>query len=225
MSSDDSFIVSPFTDAFQFIPDVPYNYASQILGVINAGPADKKRRDLGPRDFSFTPMTGEVCPEGTAEHAHDSLKPRSEPMTRGLHRRQTTATTPGYVTKGTSMWCFSPNSLVLILCVTDDFGTDGDDTIHSKIPFYPQPEYLQANASFPTDGSEPTTVDLIFLDFIVADVLAALKSVGAKEVASDVSYYLPKTFTTNSYLPAYAKIAWQANVPNCPVGAGVGSGS
>ena len=114
---------------------------------------------------------------------------------------------------------------MLILCFADDFGTDGDDTIHSKIAFYPQPEYLQANASFPTDGSEPTTVDLIFLDFIVADVLSALKSVGAKETASDVSYYLPKTFTTNSYLPAYAKTAWQANVPICPVGAGVGSSS
>lgn len=54
------------------------------------------------------------------------------------------------------------------------------------------------------------------------DVLPALQSLGAKYTIKDVSYYLPKTFTTNSYLPAYAKIAWQANVPNCPVGQGVG---
>ena len=50
----------------------------------------------------------------------------------------------------------------------------------------------------------------------------ALKSVGGSYTSADVSYYLPETFTTNSYLPAYAKIAWQANVPNCPVGAGIG---
>ena len=107
----------------------------------------------------------------------------------------------------------------------DDFGTDGDDTIHSAIPYYTQPNYFEANASFPTDGSTPATVDLVFLDFIDTDVVAALKNAGATYTLADVSYYLPKTFTTNSYLPAYAKLAWQANVPNCPVGEGVGSGT
>jgi hypothetical protein len=38
-----------------------------------------------------------------------------------------------------------------------------------------------------------------------------------------VAYYVDKKFTTNSYLPAYAKVAWQKNVPNCPVGEGIGS--
>src|ERR1700761_9487035 len=33
---DDAFIVSPFTDAFQFIPDVPYDQAKQVLGILNA---------------------------------------------------------------------------------------------------------------------------------------------------------------------------------------------
>ena len=114
--------------------------------------------------------------------------------------------------------------LILTRWITDDFGTDGDDTIHSRIPNYPQPNDLQANASFPTDGSEPATVDLIFLDFIADEyVIPALQSVGASYTVADVSYYLPKSFTTNSYLPAYAKLAWQANVPNCPVGEGVGS--
>ena len=109
----------------------------------------------------------------------------------------------------------------LIVYSTDDFGTDGDDTIHSKIPSYPQPEDLQANASFPTNGPGPKTVDLIFLDYIATDVLSALKKLGASYTVNDVQYYLPKSFTTNSYLPAYAKLAWQANVPNCPVGGSV----
>ncbi|KAL8830458.1 MAG: hypothetical protein Q9191_001420 [Dirinaria sp. TL-2023a] len=201
---DDSFIVSPFADGFQFIPDVPYKFASQVLGILNAGPFQKKRRDLEARDLGFTHLTGEVCPEGIGQHNHKSLKRRAEPLTRGMHRRQTATLTPGYVTK-------------------DDFGTDGDDTVHSRIPNYAQPNDLQANASFPTDGSEPATVDLVFLDFIADEyVIPALRSVGATYSMADVSYYLPKNFTTNSYLPAYAKLAWQANVPNCPVGEGVG---
>ena len=106
----------------------------------------------------------------------------------------------------------------------DDFGTDGDDTPHSKIPFFPQPNDVQGKAGFPTDGSDPKTVDLIFLDFIAKNfVLPAVQSLGGKYTIDDVKPYLPTTFTTNSYLPAYAKLKWQANVPNCPVGPGVGS--
>ena len=121
-------------------------------------------------------------------------------------RRQAVITTPGYTTK-------------------DDFGSDGDDTVHSAIPSYKYPNYFGANANFPTDGSDPVTVDLIFLDYIVPYVITALQKLGANYTKSDVTYYLPENFTTNSYLPAYAKIApdWQADVPNCPVGTGIGS--
>lgn len=106
---------------------------------------------------------------------------------------------------------------------TDDFGTDGDDTTHSNIPYFSQPTAFQANASFPTDGSTPATVDLVFLDFVQPNLLKALKSVGASFVPSDVQAYVPKSFTTNNVLPTYAKMAWQANVPSCPVGDGIGS--
>ena len=106
----------------------------------------------------------------------------------------------------------------------DDFGTDGDDTPHLKIPNYPQPNDIQGKASFPADGSDPKTVDLVFLDFIAQGyVVPALQSLGAKYTVKDVQEYLPVTFTTNSYLPAYAKLAWQKGVPNCPVGTGVGA--
>ncbi len=197
---DDSFIVSPFTDGFQFIPNVPYATASKVLRVLNAAPADK--RNLQSSDFGFHPPTVDACIEGVGIFTHNTgMSKRSEPMT----RRQLAPLTPGYVTK-------------------DDFGTNGDDTAHSAIPSYRQPENLQANASFPTDGSLPQNVDLIFLDYIAPDVLPVLKGLGAPYTTSDVSYYLPKSFTTNSYLPAYAKKYWQAGVPNCPVGQGIGYG-
>jgi hypothetical protein len=52
--------------------------------------------------------------------------------------------------------------------------------------------------------------------------MSALNQSGASYKPSDVLYYLPKEFTTNSYLPEYAKLKWQAGVPNCPVGTGIG---
>ena len=200
---DDSFIVSPFTDGFQYISDVPYSIASGVVGGLNSE-SDNDKRNLQHSDFDFASLAGDVCPDASlgSVSPDDILKPRS--LTRDLHRRQSATTlTPGYTT-------------------TDDFGTDGDDTSHSKIPDYTQPDYFEGNGTFPSDGSTPATVDLIFLDFFAPDVLTVLTGLGAKYTTADVSYYLdPAVFTTQSYLPIYAKEFWQANVPNCPTGEGV----
>lgn len=197
---DDSFIVSPFKDAFQYLQGVPYTSASRVLGILNNAP-DTKKRGLYPSDKGFAAFPRDSCVDPTIGTV-TGVQGRSD---HGITRRQTSILTPGYVT-------------------TDDFGVGtGDDTPHSKISNYSQPQYVQANASFPADKSEPKAVDLVFLDYIAPDVLSALKSVGASYTTADVSYYLPPSFTTNSYLPAYAKIAWQANITNCPAGVGVGT--
>ncbi|KAL8860061.1 MAG: hypothetical protein Q9178_003610 [Gyalolechia marmorata] len=209
---DDSFIVSPFKNAFQFIPNVPYRIASQVLGILNAGPYQKRswdpaRRDLESGDFHFnTPVIpSDACtaPDDRAKQWQSRLGRRTEGLTRNPLHRRAPAISPGYVT-------------------TDDFGSNGDDTPHSAIPFFRQPNDVQANASFPASGV-PETVDVVFVDFIgVRFVLPALKQAGGNYTEDDISYYVDKEFTSNDYLPAYAKKYWQANVPNCPVGQGVG---
>jgi 2',3'-cyclic-nucleotide 2'-phosphodiesterase (5'-nucleotidase family) len=202
---DDSFIVSPFDDAFQFIPDVPYEQASKVLDILNAGPYQKKR-GLQTSDFGFSNILADrdTCIDPPLTHTYEGVTRRSKQGGR-LIRRQSTKPTPGYTT-------------------VDDFGTDGDDTVHSTIPHYSQPNDLQANGSFPLDGSLPKTVDLVFLDFIASYIVNALNSadVGGNFSLSQVSYYMDKKFTTNSYLPAYAKVAWQDNIDDCPVGEGIG---
>ncbi len=147
---------------------------------------------------AFTSFPGDDCVDPTIQSigSRAALKARSN---HGITRRQTIDLTPGYVT-------------------TDDFGSNGDDTPHSKIPFFVQPTYIAANASFPASVGPDQAVDVVFLDFIAPNVLAALASVGANYTRADVRSYLPTSFTSNQYLPEYAKIAWQANVPNCPVG-------
>lgn len=61
----------------------------------------------------------------------------------GPIRRQEVVT-PGYVTK-------------------DDWGTDGDDSVHTAIPNYPIPGYYEARGGFPTEGN-PDVVDVVFFD-------------------------------------------------------------
>lgn len=101
---------------------------------------------------------------------------------------------------------------------TDDFGKDGDDTPHLSIPTYTQPHYFSANGTFPPSGSTPSTVDLVFLDYFAAALVADLVSLGANYTVAQVQYYMPPTFSTQDYLPAYVKVApdWK-DVSNCAV--------
>lgn len=69
----------------------------------------------------------------------------------GPQRR--TLVTPGYVTH-------------------DDFGSDGDDTLHAPIPYHKATALVVANASFAADKSMPQHVDIVFHSFIVDMVLA-----------------------------------------------------
>lgn len=201
---DDSFIVSPFTNAFEYLPDVPYELAGQVIGILNNGSFFSKR-SLETRDFGFynpaLEIGGDDCVDPGVFHDHSTQK-RSLGK---VIRRQSTDVHPGYVTK-------------------DDFGDDGDDTAHSPIPFYQNPQYFSTNATLPEDGSLPETVDLVFIDFVEKDVLTVLSVLGADYTAADVQDYLPKNFTTNTYLSLYARTAedWRADVQDCPVGLGIG---
>ena len=108
---DDSFIVSPFLDEFEFIPDVPYDIAKQVLGILNAGPFQKKR-DLHWEDLNFQPLLGDACVDGAVGGSSDPLKARAMPMTRGVHRRAGPALTPGYVTTGKPLLNSFPTSMI-----------------------------------------------------------------------------------------------------------------
>ena len=206
----DSYIVSPFNNRFVFVPDVPYAQASQVLGILNAGPNQKKKRDLSPAEVGIgKPFNGDDgCIEPTLYRpslSSDRSNSRQGLRSRSVTRRQNTASlplTPGYTT-------------------TDDFGTDGDDTPHSTIPSYPLPNDVQANASFPLDGSDPETVDVVFVDFIAEKfVVPALNKAGGSYTLNDVKLYTPANFSSRDYLPEYAKRFWSQG-PSCPVGQGV----
>lgn len=118
---DDSFIVSPFADAFQFIPNVPYSQAKTVLGTLNAGAYQKRDEADEPmltrRDFGFqslTDLSQDECVDPHYAYGATDLSSRSIAGGRVI-RRQSTALTAGYTT-------------------TDDFGTDGDVSEASLTP-------------------------------------------------------------------------------------------
>lgn len=103
---------------------------------------------------------------------------------------------------------------------TDAFGSDGDDTAHTALADYDYPHFFQALGGFPTNGSDPDTVDLIFIDYIESDILGYLDSVSNGTWSdADVSYYIDDTFSTQTYLPLYVQTAeeFQSGADNCTI--------
>ena len=54
---DDTFIVSPFDNTFQFLPDVPYELASQVIGHLNSGKFIGKRSSSHNQEPTPQPST------------------------------------------------------------------------------------------------------------------------------------------------------------------------
>jgi hypothetical protein len=80
----------------------------------------------------------------------------------------------------------------------DDAGSDGDDTVHSRIDFYNVPNCIQSAVGFdPAKADEePQTVDLMYNEFIQKWILMALQFIGQKYTSDDTEVYAQgKSFT------------------------------
>lgn len=192
-TQDTTYIVSPFTSGFRYLKDVPYEKAKLILDVLNKQPQifiDSARRasfawTLAPPERSA--YDTDVVDDGKL-HRHNQLTnqvstlsdPRFQPKIR-----------PGYTT-------------------VDDAGADGDDTIHSPIPFYRMPNCIQAHISV-NASSTPDYVDLIYIDFIESYVELAAKFADLDaDFSRDSEVYMPSMTLTNLILD-WVKKNWSCD--------------
>jgi hypothetical protein len=172
-TKDTKFLVSPFTSAFRYIPDVPYKAARQIIKLLNnEGPIVLEM--MGQNAFLQPP-------EVHAAKYRPELFSSKVSKLAGQHKEQMVLNAdqpkpfPGYTT-------------------LDDAGTDGDDTIHSEVEFYDVPNCIQSTIGF--DDSEPETVDLMYNEFIQKWVLLALEYTGQEYTSDDTrSWNGGKSFT------------------------------
>ncbi|KAK3050821.1 hypothetical protein LTR09_007897 [Extremus antarcticus] len=179
-TKDTTYIVCPFTSTFRMIKNVPYDAASRVMKALNSGGPILLGDEAGDTEATYEDWLG-LRPPGpvresdlTADHAEDDLSS----FTRGAgeqrplrsSNKDKSRITPGYTT-------------------TDDFGDDGDDTIHEPIPLYKVPNIIGAEIGFSSDDKAkdlPKNVDLVFNEYIQGFTLAALKQLG-------VSYGLENT--------------------------------
>lgn len=113
-----------------------------------------------------------------------------------VYKRQAPATnttlvqTPGYTT-------------------TDDFGNDGDNTIHTPQGSYDTPHYVAANVSIPSNITDSTLVDVYVTSFFAAAAAAYLK--GNTTDWINVLNSTGGVFTSFDTIPLYASLRWSKN--------------
>ncbi|KAH0602263.1 uncharacterized protein H6S33_009873 [Morchella sextelata] len=180
---DTSFLVSPFTSKFRFAPNVPWEYASQLREYFED--------DSNP----YFHTLGGPEREGPRPQALKSNSFR-------VNQRQQNVLVNG-----------APPTIVPGYTTRDDFGDDGDDTVHSRIIWHFAPKVIQGNASFP-DGwetSPPETVDVVFMDFIGWNVAAGLNEISGNDSyrAVDFQPYMGEEDTMTKLLLDYVEKEWR----------------
>jgi hypothetical protein len=195
-TKDTKFLVSPFTSPLRYIKDVPYKTASQVIKLLN---------NEGPILLALMEAnTFLQPPEVTAARFRPELLSSPQSFNRQVKSDQTPivsddapALIPGYTTH-------------------DDAGSDGDDTLHSKIKFYNVPNCIQSPVGFDPSNkdAEPQTVDLMYNEFIQKWVLMALQYMGQKYTSDDTEVYAAgKSFT--DIMTEWVEAHW-ASETECP---------
>ncbi|KAK3709825.1 hypothetical protein LTR37_010653 [Vermiconidia calcicola] len=163
---DSTYALCPFTSTFRMIRNVPYDAASKVLETLNAGPPiffseEKQESHFNDPILSHLSVRTE---EGLAQDETmltdsmleiQNLNGEQQPLNNAQP-----ALIPGYITK-------------------DDFGTEGDDTVHSPIPLYWPPNMVGANIGFSTSDKDlPKSVDLIYNEYVQRITLETLRRLG-----------------------------------------------
>lgn len=172
-SVDNKFTVSPFTNGFRYIKDVPFSVSKRLLAILN---------QEVPQLVQFQDVLGYKAPVPSTELKDEGAQGQDWASTFGStpqqavladHLHPDTELSPGYTT-------------------TDDAGNDGDDTLHSKISFYRVPNCIESRIGFQgvAHAANPETADLIYNDFIQSYVLLALKFLGTDYIEDDTDVYM-----------------------------------
>ena len=166
-TKDSTYIISPFTSGFHYIPDVPYDKAKQVLGLLNSvgemfgssATASSLESLAPPEQLGRNEETG---------HEHAQMHPISYEQ---IVLSGSETLRPGYTTR-------------------DDAGTDGDDTVHSPISFYRVPNCIQSIVNPLNIPLEESNVDIVFNEFVQAYILLALNFLGLEYSDKNVAQYM-----------------------------------
>ncbi|KAI2786800.1 hypothetical protein POX_g09194 [Penicillium oxalicum] len=182
-TQDTMWSISPFTNGFRYVKDVPFQNVQLIMEVLN-----KQAKVLS------------------------SLQVTSEPSLLPLASPDQVARPEELVTPARHLWHPPPSDfggdLLPGYTTKDDGGEDGDDTIHAPISFYKIPNCIQAMVSA-NKTDVPEKVDLIYIEFVQPYLALAAKFAGLDvDFVKESAVYMPDTTLTDLILK-WVKKHWK----------------
>lgn len=194
-TQDTTFIVSPFTSGFRYVKDVPYEKAQLIVDILNKQPQILNEFPYQAR----YPASTVAFPERPT-HSKDAL------VDDGAVFNYQGANQALLLAKGNPMAKVFPG-----YTTTDDGGSDGDDTVHSRISFYQVPNCITVLTA--NNTAVPETVDLVYIDFIERHMSLAGKIAGLDvDFSKDSDVYMPSV-TLTSLIQQWVKENWACHEP------------
>ena len=177
---DTAYAVSPFAGGFRYIKDVPIDLAKKLLVLLN-----NELPQLESAAYALQDKLPISLEQLYLQQEIHRVKPSSAVVRHGqiVLDDNGPSLSPGYTTQ-------------------DDAGSDGDDTVHSKIQFFKVPTFIESRIGFSTAEEERTsidhsqkfagadTADLVFLEFVQPYVLLALNFLGADYELKDTNEFM-----------------------------------
>jgi 2',3'-cyclic-nucleotide 2'-phosphodiesterase (5'-nucleotidase family) len=160
---DTSYIISPFPNNWKYFPDVPLKFARKLLPELNKLPyifasAEDDESDQAGRQSVYEANILRAPEQRYLSYNFIQASSPQQPavvnnLQYGKHLK------PGYVTY-------------------DDYGNDGDDTLHKPWPFVILPNAVQAEQNIPESATDDTKIDIVIYDFLLPFVLRAFAKIG-----------------------------------------------
>ncbi|KAI1427074.1 ser/Thr protein phosphatase family [Xylaria sp. FL1777] len=196
-TKDSTYLISPFTSKFNYIPDVPYDIAKKVIQLINNGgqvfEAKLNTKYLSiPEQMAPSPFLGKE----SASVVHS----RPKFLDAGDGQQQ-----PLIIEDANDDNDEDEPQLISGYTTKDDLGEDGDDAVHSPIKFYSVPNCIQSQAGFP-EAADPETVDLVFIDYVQPWIIPALQFSGGDYSVDNITEYLNATLT--DVISEWVKTHW-----------------
>ncbi|WFD35092.1 hypothetical protein MCUN1_001941 [Malassezia cuniculi] len=226
-TKNDQYVVSPFRDDFLYIADVPWGIARQLVHKLNSAGAEATEHaehsehaaqegadTVFHRYLSFQwtsfwtkKLLKSVIANSTSASAATTGRP--EQARRVEELLQQLRDDPTMVAPHSA---FSKlGKLPSLGYVTiDGCPGQGDDTVHTPIPFSgEQPDYVAAE---PSGISDDALVNVVFVDFILKPLVRLLNQADASRAytAEDAKQW--GNISTQWLYPLYAKHAWKRSV-------------
>ncbi|RDX45298.1 hypothetical protein OH76DRAFT_1358128 [Lentinus brumalis] len=178
-TKNDQLTVSPRSNSFWYIPNVPLSIARQVLSTMNAPATSNRRREMVEERYA----RGDVDVQYRAWLAEMGRRASAY----GVERRDNENATLGYVT-------------------SDSCPGIGDDVAHTPVPVFPQPDYTGSNA--PTGLPDDTPIDLVFDDYSQDDCLIALNALQSDKVYTDADALPYSDVVAKDVYGIYAQKYW-----------------